>query len=238
MHGMMKKGFLIYFLFLLTTIGDNPSFATEPLSAESEAGIAYNRTAVTAETVRQPTLPEAEERVQETRADVSNEPATEPSALPAEPAEELTGVIPALIEIPAIGESAEVIEVGLTSDGAMEAPANIYQIGWYAPGTMPGNPGNAVMAGHVDGMTSPGTFYNLKKLKPGDEIHITGTEGQKLTFIVTETASYVPEEAPFEKIFGDSPEAHLNLITCTGTFNEKTGDYEERLVVYTDLVEQ
>ncbi|AQQ54566.1 class F sortase [Planococcus lenghuensis] len=237
MRGIVKKGFLIYFLFLLTTINDNPGFATEPISAENGTGVVTERI-VANKPAKQPALPEAEETVQEIRTEVPGKPAVEPAVSSAETDAELIGITPALIEIPAIGESAEVIEVGVTSEGAMEAPANIYQIGWYAPGAMPGSAGNAVMAGHVDGMTSPGTFYNLKKLKPGDEIHITGTEGQALTFIVTETAAYAPEEAPLEKIFGASPESHLNLITCTGPFNEATGHYEERLVVYADLLKQ
>lgn len=236
MNGFVKKSFLVYFLFLLTTLNDNSSLATGLHSTEAERDFEPVQTAVTEEHVQQPTLPAAEE-LDETKIDVPKTAAKASPAVPAEPEPELIGIEPAVIEIPAIGERAEVIEVGLTEDGAMEAPASIYQIGWYAPGPKPGSTGNAVMAGHVDGMTSPGTFYNLKELEPGDKIHITGTEGEQLTFVVKEKKSYVPEEAPLEKIFGTSSGAHLNLITCTGTFNDETGDYEERLVVYTDLVE-
>ncbi|QHJ71327.1 class F sortase [Planococcus halotolerans] len=234
MNGFAKKFFLIYFLFLLTTLSDTPRHSTELISTEAEQDFVPAQTEVTQEDVQQPTLPVAE-KLDETKVDVPKTTAEALASAPSEP--DLSGITPAVIEIPAIGERAEVIEVGLTEDGAMEAPASIYEIGWYALGTKPGSRGNAVMAGHVDGLTSPGTFYNLKKLEPGDKIHITGTEGEKLTFVVTEKKAYVPEEAPLEKIFGPSSGSHLNLITCTGTFNDETDDYEERLVVYTDLVE-
>ncbi|AQQ55626.1 class F sortase [Planococcus lenghuensis] len=224
MNGLAKKLFLIYSLFLLTTISDNPNLTPAHFSAENEAVVELNEPQ--ANTV----LPEAQQPA-ETRVEVPGVTANTP-----EPAVEVAGITPVAIELPAIGEKAEVIEVGQTEEGAMEAPSNIYQIGWYAPGTKPGSSGNAVMAGHVDGLTSPGTFYNLKKLEPGDEIHITGTSGMKLTFVVTDKKSYVPEEAPLEEIFGPSSESRLNLITCTGVFNDDTGLYEERLVVYTELV--
>ncbi|OHX51378.1 hypothetical protein BB776_03190 [Planococcus salinarum] len=94
------------------------------------------------------------------------------------------------------------------------------------------------MAGHVDGLSQPGIFYDLNKLEPGDEIHITGTDGTELLFVVRAKKSYPPEDAPIQEIFGHSSASQLNLITCTGVFDESTGDYEERLVIYTDLIEK
>ncbi|OHX49333.1 hypothetical protein BB776_00915 [Planococcus salinarum] len=228
MNQPIKKFFLIYFLFLLTTLDYSPKFAPQFPSVDA----APSGKEVAGEGVRQPTLPVADQ-LNKTKADAAAT-AKKASGTESEPA--LSGIEPAVIDIPAIDAQAEIINVGLTEDGAMEAPASIYEIGWYALGTKPGSAGNAVMAGHVDGLDSPGTFFNLKKLEKGDEIHITGTEGEQLTFVVTEKKSYAPDDAPLEKIFGASSGANLNLITCTGTFNADTGDYEERLVVYTELV--
>ncbi|WP_372869056.1 class F sortase [Planomicrobium okeanokoites] len=230
MSQSMKKLFLIYFLFLLTTLDYSPKFAPQPPSADA----APSGKETAGESVQQPTLPVVDQ-LNKTKTDP---PATAEKATGPESEPKLSGIEPAVIDIPAIGEQAEIINVGLTEDGAMEAPTSIYEIGWYAPGTKPGSAGNAVMAGHVDGLNSPGTFFNLKKLEKGDEIHITGTEGEQLTFVVTDKKSYTPEDAPLEKIFGASSGANLNLITCTGTFNADTGDYEERLVVYTELVKK
>lgn len=68
--------------------------------------------------------------------------------------DERTGVIPAVIEIPSIGVKAPVEEVGLLGDGEMDVPAGFDTTGWYGAGFMPGEPGNAVIAGHVDSKRS------------------------------------------------------------------------------------
>jgi sortase A len=42
----------------------------------------------------------------------------------------------------------------------------------------------------------------------------------------------------FESFFGPSEKRMLNLITCTGYFDREIHNYIERLVVYTELVEE
>lgn len=231
MTSIIKKTFLIYILFLFTTLSDSPIQATK--SSLSEGDLAFQQ-AKERITLEQSTIEKTvEQKIQERAFAIqSASPSKEQKAI-----ETQLGITPALIEIPAIDERAEVISVGQTEDGNMEAPEDIHTIGWYEPGTKPGNNGNAVLAGHVDGLTGPGTFYNLKQLEPGDEIHITGSEGAELTFVVVEKQAYSPEDAPLHEIFGDSSIPQLNLITCTGTFDTAIGHYEERLVVYTELVE-
>lgn len=67
----------------------------------------------------------------------------------------------------------------------------------------------------------------------GDEIIVTGESGREETFIVQKQESYDRKSAPVEKIFGYFYRKQLNLITCTGEFNQNTGTHDERLVVYT-----
>lgn len=229
MNSFIKKAFLIYILFLFTTLSGSPIQATESSSIKSNIAFQQIKEQITEETSYEEKT--FEEEILEKDLSVRPSPPVKEKKV-----EEIQqGVTPALIEIPAIDARAKVIQVGQTADGNMEAPANIHTIGWYEPGIKPGNNGNAVMAGHVDGLSSPGTFFNLKKLEPGDKIHITGIEGTELTFVVVEKQAYPPEDAPLNEIFGDSSKPQLNLITCTGTFNAETGHYEERLVVYTEL---
>ena len=52
-------------------------------------------------------------------------------------------------------------------------------------------------------------------------------------FVVYETRTYRTAEAPLERVFGATGETNLNLITCTGTFSSASGEYDQRLVVYT-----
>ncbi|RAZ73451.1 class F sortase [Planococcus halotolerans] len=231
MNSFIKKAFLIYILFLFTTLSGSPIQATDSSQTANDLEFWEIKERFSQEIVQEEDTLE-EEILKKTSSISSPPPAEEKST-----EEKQFGVTPALIEIPAIDAQAKVIPVGQTADGHMEAPQSIYEIAWYEPGIKPGDTGNAVLAGHVDGLSAPGTFYNLKKLEPGNEIHITGTDGTKLVFIVRDKKSYSPEDAPIQEIFGGSSESHLNLITCTGDYNNSTGDYEERLVIYTDLIE-
>ncbi|SEM69522.1 LPXTG-site transpeptidase (sortase) family protein [Paenibacillus sp. cl141a] len=103
-------------------------------------------------------------------------------------------------------------------------------------GILPGQKGNAIMAGHVDNYTGPAVFYPLKKLKPGEPVVLSDNEGKYLVFKVVAVESYPTAEAPIEKIFGDTEMEQLNLITCTGKYNRAKGEHEKRLVVYTRLL--
>lgn len=103
------------------------------------------------------------------------------------------------------------------------------------PWTKPGENGNAVIAGHFDHYTGPAIFYHLRKLKSGDKVFLYDDKGTKLVFIVKTVESFKVKEAPLERIFGASPKAHLNLITCAGKFNKKTQEHAQRLVVFTEI---
>ncbi|MTH55440.1 sortase [Bacillus mangrovi] len=152
------------------------------------------------------------------------------------------GMDPVKVEIPKIDVSASIENVGTLLNGQMDVPKDDQNIGWFQPGVKVGNPGNAVLAGHVDNKTGPAVFYNLKKLEAGDEIKVKDGEGKELVFIVKRKESYPRDKAPLNEIFGSAGGRNLNLITCTGTFDRDNRTHEERLVVYTelreDLVEQ
>jgi LPXTG-site transpeptidase (sortase) family protein len=148
------------------------------------------------------------------------------------------GLIPSRLQIPAIGLDTTVEKVGVLANGQMGVPKSYDTVGWFEPGYALGQAGNAVLAGHLDHYTGPAIFFNLKKLKPGDRVIVSDQQGKTLTFVVTRVENYKTEQSPIEQIFGPSTKPHLNLITCAGTFNKKTQESDERLVVYTDLVEE
>lgn len=149
--------------------------------------------------------------------------------------DERQGIIPSRLQIPAINVDAPINPAGLTEDGDMDVPDDIVSTGWFKGGYMPGAPGNSVIAGHVDGKNGPAVFYDIGKLKNGDEVLVTGEDGAKLVFIVNKVEIYPFEESPLREIFGFSNGSRLNLITCTGEYNKKGSYYEDRLVVYTTL---
>ncbi|WP_114571951.1 class F sortase [Exiguobacterium flavidum] len=149
--------------------------------------------------------------------------------------ENRVSIEPSRIEIPSLDVDAKIEEAGLLANGQMEDPKSPETVGWYANGTKPGERGNAVLAGHVDSKTGPAVFFDLQKLNKGDEIIVSDEEGERLTFVVEEKKKYRAELSPIEDIFDYSYQSHLNLITCTGVFDQETKNYDERLVVYTTL---
>ncbi len=146
-------------------------------------------------------------------------------------------IIPTKIKIAAINIDTFVERVGVTKDGNMDVPKNIWNTGWFGNGGYrPGDLGNAVIAGHLDAPGTVAVFWNLDKLKAGDRVVLTDQAGKLMTFEVYDKQIYPINNAPLQTIFGPSTEAHLNLITCGGIFDRASQIYNKRLVVYTKLV--
>jgi sortase (surface protein transpeptidase) len=144
---------------------------------------------------------------------------------------------PVRLQIPRIGVDAPIIALGVNSAGEMDSPNDPYSVGWYAPGFKPWEPGNAVMDGHVDWYTGiAGVFWSVRTLTPGDKIVVRAADKQSYEFQVTEVDRYTPDDAPVDRIFGPNPNKGLVLITCTGVFDSRTHDYNQRFVVYAEAV--
>ena len=94
-----------------------------------------------------------------------------------------------------------------------------------------------MLAGHVDYINvGPAVFWNVRNLTAGDRIFITAADGQEYEFEVKEVLTYKAADAPLDRIFGPNPNRGVNLITCTGNFNARTLEYDQRVVVYTEAV--
>ncbi|MGC5771231.1 class F sortase [Paenibacillus pabuli] len=144
---------------------------------------------------------------------------------------------PVRLCIPSVHLSTTITPIHLSKDGHLQVPKSSEVAGLYVDGVLPGEEGNAIVAGHVDNYTGPAIFYPLKHLKPGSFVLLFDQNNQYLKYEVLEVQSYYTQEAPLDKIFGDTPEKQLNLITCTGKYDRKKKEHEKRLIVYTRLVE-
>ncbi|MEG9298348.1 class F sortase [Mangrovibacillus sp. Mu-81] len=149
--------------------------------------------------------------------------------------DERSGIVPATLEIPAIDLKADVEAVGLKKNREMAVTESFEKTGWYENGYKPGEPGSAVIGGHVDSRNGPAIFYNLNKLSKGDELTVTSKAGESRTFVVTGKKEYPWDDAPLKSIFGYSHSSTLNLVTCTGDFDRSSRNYSKRLVVYTEM---
>jgi len=154
--------------------------------------------------------------------------------LATQPAQIIYGT-PVSLSIPAIDINATFKSVGITSEGAMDMPKNMDDIGWYDLGTKPGDIGSAVIAGHYGVKTGNSqAFNNIHKLVKGDKINIIDDKGNNISFVVRESKSFSPEAGTSEIFISRDGKAHLNLITCEGVWNNVTKNYSGRLVVFTD----
>ena len=143
--------------------------------------------------------------------------------------------LPSELSIPRLGIAAEIEQVGLDQDKAMDVPSQAQNVAWYMLGAVPGQKGNAVVAGHFDSKTGPAVFYKLNEMQPGDKVAVTDADGKNISFVVERIETYPEADFPLQEVFGETQEARLNLITCTGIYNLNSQNYSHRTVVYTVL---
>ena len=83
----------------------------------------------------------------------------------------------------------------------------------------------------------PAVFYNLYNLEIGNQIQIIDVNNNQYNFYIYDKQVYPYDQSPVEQIFGQSTDKNLNLITCSGWFNQSTRNYSHRLIVFSRLVE-
>lgn len=140
---------------------------------------------------------------------------------------------PMRVVIPVIGVDEALSPVGLEPGGAMTMPG-YGAAAWYDEGPRPGEPGAAVVVAHVRGPAGPDVFADLATLRPGDRVTVVGSRGSA-TFEVRKVETVPKESLPYDRIWPDTDERLLRLITCGGEpFPE--GGFPDNTVVYAHLV--
>jgi LPXTG-site transpeptidase (sortase) family protein len=134
------------------------------------------------------------------------------------------GEVVAQILIPKLGLSDTVIE-GTEVQDLKKGP------GHYRGTPMPGNPGNASIAGHRTTYGAP--FLTLDELKPGDPIYVV-TEQGRFRYKVREQedgTGHLIVNPKDNSVLADAPgENRLTLTTCNPRYSAR-----ERLIVIADL---
>jgi LPXTG-site transpeptidase (sortase) family protein len=147
------------------------------------------------------------------------------------------GIVPAKLIVPSLGIEAAVEHVGKKADGSMDTPKTIANVAWYEPGSMPGEQGNAVFAGHVNNaLGMAGVFKELSALRQGDTVEVVGEGGERYRYEVERVAEYHLTNAPLEEIFAKTGPSRAVLITCEGTWDKEARTYDKRLVVVARLL--
>ena len=162
------------------------------------------------------------------QAETTSAPSPTPKATPAQPA-----VAPApapvydKVSIPSLGMSSRYVTVGLTSTNAIDVHPSL--VGWWNGSAQPGTPGTVFLDGH-----NPGVFNKLPNIQTGAQISINKAGGEIFNYTVVHTETVqlagINMRAALST-YGDANEG-LNLMTCVGAYNARTGTTDQRFVVY------
>ena len=169
--------------------------------AQNDLRSDFARALATATTTTGPTVPQ-----DGATSTTAASPATAPPPTP-------QGEALALLRIPRIGVDKAVV-AGVSVADLKKGP------GHYPDSPVPGQPGNAAIAGHRTTYGAP--FYRLDEIEVGDEILVTTRQGE-FRFEVDRTSVVRPNQT---EVLDPTPEARLTLTTCNPRFSAS-----QRLVV-------
>lgn len=141
---------------------------------------------------------------------------------------------PVEVSIPAIDATSSLVELGLNEDQTVQVPPveEPMQAGWFTGAPKPGEPGPAVVLGHVNGGGQAGIFHRLHELAGGDEVLIRRADGTTARFVVSRVDRVPKDDFPTEEVYGNTAGPELRLITCGGAFDREEHSYVDNVIVY------
>lgn len=143
---------------------------------------------------------------------------------------------PKIVTIPRLGITAAIEDTPLVRPQDFEAPFSWSDTAWFSRGPKPGDPGHALIFGHLDSYCCPAIFWHLNDLRSGDVVYVRYRTGKPLKFRVWWNHSYW-ESPTLVKwvVYHKTKDRALLLITCAGVFHGTEAGYDHREVVYATL---
>lgn len=138
---------------------------------------------------------------------------------------------PVRLRIPAIHVDTPLARVGLAADGTIAPPDRWQRAAWYRSGPRPGQPGPAVIVGHVDSKSGPAVFFRLTELRRGDAVLVDRADGSTVRFEVRGRRQVAKSRFPAGAVYAPTLRASLRLLTCGGSFDSAGGHYRDNVVV-------
>ncbi|MGH9125333.1 MAG: class F sortase [Acidimicrobiales bacterium] len=142
------------------------------------------------------------------------------------------------LEVPAIGVSSSLVDLGLEADRTVQVPSSFSQAGWYRRSAQCGQPGPTVILGHVDSYRGPGVFFRLGALRPGDTVVLHCADGRREQFGITGVRQYPKDAFPTAAVYGPSVMPTIRLVTCGGAFDRASGHYVANVVAFGQMTGQ
>ena len=150
--------------------------------------------------------------------------------------------------IPRLGVTAPLVATGAAGEpgtASLTIPSDVHTVGWWdgvvtngashtkVAAPAPGDPGVAVIAGHVDSASAgPGALYNLKNLDVGDTIRVVNLNQRTTTWTVRSNPQLTLKTALPRALFKTTGTPTLAIVTCGGPFDASTGHYRDNVIVW------
>lgn len=130
------------------------------------------------------------------------------------------------------------VDLAIGTSGRLDPPPadDVNLVGWQASGVSPGEAGTAIIAGHVDTATSPAVFAGLSLVTKGTRFSVNRSDGRTAVFVVDSVETFAKDDFPDQRVYADTPQAQVRLITCAGVYDHTVKDYKDNLVVFAHLV--
>ncbi|MEV0383253.1 class F sortase [Nonomuraea sp. NPDC050643] len=144
---------------------------------------------------------------------------------------------PTRIKIPKIKVNSPIGAVTVSMKGKLGTPplSKPNQTGWYRFSPVPGEAGPAVINGHVATRKGPAVFDRLRELAKGDHIYVYRSDGKVTRFTVSGIEQASKTAFPTKRVYGNTDDSQLRLITCGGVYNKTAHSYTDNIVVYATL---
>ena len=141
---------------------------------------------------------------------------------------------PSRVRIPAIDLVTPPLEqLGrMPADQSIALPTRPERAGWFKDGPRPGQPGPAVVIGHVDWNHGPAVFFRLREMKPGKAVYVDRADGSTQEFTVTAVRQVAKSDFPTDDVYAPDLRSSLRLITCGGEFDYRAHNYLDNVIVF------
>jgi hypothetical protein len=138
---------------------------------------------------------------------------------------------PVRVELPALGAAGPVEPTGVDDTGGLAIPGDAGVLVWWRFGATPGDPGSAVIAGHLDWEGRLGVFNKLGDSQPGDAVTVTYADGATRAFVVDRVELVDKPAVALNGTFTRDGPPVLRLVTCGGAFDRASHHYRSNVVV-------
>jgi hypothetical protein len=143
-----------------------------------------------------------------------------------------TAADPVRLRVPALALDSPLQQLDRLPDGSVAVPDRPDVAGWYEGGPRPGQPGPAVILGHVDSRDGPGVFLNLARLTAGTAIHVDRADGSTASFRVIAVERVPKARFPTDLVYAPTLQPTLRLVTCGGSFDHARRSYRDNVIVF------